>query len=485
MELKIFEYTTKALEKLDEMTIDLEIASKELENYFANLVRNECIGYINISSRVKSRDSLKEKILRHDFYNKYKTISNLYENLVDLIGIRLECRFIEDERDIYKLLKRHFTQEHVHTAGYYYKQEHTGVILELKSVQPKNQKNGLKMYRIDGKYLYNDQIINFEVQIKALVNIFWSEIEHNVIYKNYNYIIADRFYKDIMYSIKNSLTTIDGQLLLISNHFKRDKPINQDIRQMQLEQMLSKSIYDLFADRMKNNIGLIVDFRKSCDTLVKYVFREIDMQTEETYRNLLMKALNRLNEIDNDDINFNSIILFEREIDFNNDDFSIIIGSHIQRVLNEEFQWNLFFRILFYIEPEDNAGDFENFIKYYKYRLSHDIVEHFQTDDAYILDELLLTFANTFTELNSVSFVYDDIIEKVKNILWKVTSEIQLLKLKSQNHWNQHKPILLKLLYYRILDLLNADILATDILRFMHELETLNMNLPKSLIKYI
>ncbi|ONI44090.1 hypothetical protein AN641_08230 [Candidatus Epulonipiscioides gigas] len=481
MELKIFEYTTQVLEKLDEMKIDLDIASKELEHYFENIVKSECAGYINISSRVKSKNSLKEKILRHDFYNKYRTVTTLYENMSDLIGIRLECRFIENEKEIYKLLKKYFAHKHVENIGYYYKKEHTGIILELKSIQPKNQKNGLKMYRIDGKYLYNDQIFNFEVQIKSLVNIFWSEIEHNVIYKNYNYITSDKFYKDIMHSIKNSLTTIDGQLLLISNHFKGNKSLSEDSRQIQIEQMLSKSIYDLFATQMQSNIGLIVDFRKSCDTLVKYVFRDVNMQSEETNRSVLLKALTRLNDIDNDEILFNNEILFERELDFNNDDFCIIIGNHMQQVLNEEFQWNLFFRILFYIEPENNAGDFENFVKYYKYRLFNDLSKQLKEDELYIFDGLLLTFANTFVELNLVSLVYDDIIESLKDIIHRVAGEIQTV---GSSDFVDKEP-LFKLLYYRMLDLFDVEIDKSEILEFMQKLNNIKINLPKSLTKYI
>lgn len=47
----------------------------------------------------------------------------------------------------------------------------------------KNKKNGFEIYRIDGVYEYNDQLFNFELQIKSLVNVFWGEIEHKIIYK--------------------------------------------------------------------------------------------------------------------------------------------------------------------------------------------------------------------------------------------------------------------------------------------------------------
>lgn len=35
-----------------------------------------------------------------------------------------------------------------------------------------------------------------------MVNNFWGEIEHKIIYKNYNMILGDKFYKNILNSIK-------------------------------------------------------------------------------------------------------------------------------------------------------------------------------------------------------------------------------------------------------------------------------------------
>ncbi len=51
-----------------------------------------------------------------------------------------------------------------------------------------------------------------------MVNNFWGEIEHKIIYKNYNMILGDKFYKNILNSIKNNLCLIDNQLLTIFNH---------------------------------------------------------------------------------------------------------------------------------------------------------------------------------------------------------------------------------------------------------------------------
>ena len=57
--------------------------------------------------------------------------------------------------------------------------------LNLAMPQPQLQRNGFTIYRIDGYYLFNGRKVNFELQIKSMVHSFWSEIEHQVVYKKY------------------------------------------------------------------------------------------------------------------------------------------------------------------------------------------------------------------------------------------------------------------------------------------------------------
>ncbi len=491
MELKIFNYAAEVIERLDDMRIDLDIACREIEQYFSKIIAYSCDGYLNINSRVKSKDSLKEKILRHDYYNKFKTVDGLYENLSDLIGVRLECRFVEDERTIYKLLKAHFKNEHNIHMGYFYREDNPNILVELDSKQPKEQKNGLNMYRIDGKYLYQDQIINFELQIKSLINIFWSEIEHKIIYKNYNYMIADGFFKDIMRSIKNSLSTIDQQLLLISNEFERGKSNTVETRKSQLEMLLSKAIYDLFAARMKNDIGLLVDFRKACDTLVKYVFRDVDLETSDIYNGVFLTSLNRMGEIDRKEINFNTELVFEKEPAFP-DEFSQIVGNHIKSMINVEFQWNLFFRILFHIEPEDNTADLEKFILFYKNRIcgnfdTQTLIEN--VDEKFvdsIIDSLSIQFAKTFVQINKIDLLYDNAMQQLRNILTKLVAVISD-NVETEADWIQNEHIYLKFLALRIFALFDYYIEPTIIVELIEKIRKshIDIEIPKSLLKYI
>ena len=116
---------------------------------------------LNIVSRVKSKNSLKEKILRQDFYLKYKSPENLVENLSDLIGVRIECRFIEDEKDVYEKVLETFN---IHQGkGYYYNEKKPNILLKLDDKQPQSRK-WICIYKIDGKYINGEESINFELQ---------------------------------------------------------------------------------------------------------------------------------------------------------------------------------------------------------------------------------------------------------------------------------------------------------------------------------
>lgn len=491
MELEMFRYIEDVLTHLDDMKIELDIANREIEEFFEQMLDGSSDGYLNINSRVKSTHSLKEKILRYDYFAKYETPEKLFENLSDLIGIRLECRFIGDEIAIYKSIKSSFKVASEQYPGFFSTKKCPNLLLELKGKQPQSQKNGVKIYRIDGKYLSQGGSINFELQIKSLVNIFWSEIEHKVIYKNYNYIIADRFYKDIMSSIKNSLTTIDQQLLLISSQFDRGDTTSTKGRKLQLEKLLSKVMYDLFALKMKSSIGILVDFRKSCDTLVKYVFRDILLDDESRYNTTLIGAFQQLNSIEAKEIDFTHEIVFERDSSFESG-FRKEIGEFMKSVINEQFQWTLFFRILFEIEPDSNVDDFEKFITFYRDRFYNSIVlegssDYLSTQElTRILDAVMLRYAKVFVEINSVEVLYDNMIDQIVKVMSNVMDTI-CRNVFTYEEWEEEQEIYLQLFELRIYSIFDMDIEATQVLDFLEDVRKsdANIDIHKSIVKYL
>ena len=221
MNIKEFDYLEIALKELTDNKEVLLKSSMNLEKEFFNILNESYCDFSNISCRVKSTESLSEKILRNHYYKRYPDANKLISKLSDLIGLRIECRFGDDEKKIYRFLKKYFNKKA--NDDFYFSDSSSNIFLKLSGKQPQKQRNGFTIYRIDGKYVYDNLVIPFELQIKSLTNMFWSEIEHQIIYKNSNYVIEDKFLKDIMNSIKNNLTMIDNQLLTVLNHVEAKK----------------------------------------------------------------------------------------------------------------------------------------------------------------------------------------------------------------------------------------------------------------------
>lgn len=470
MELKLFGFINDVINYIDMKKADLEIASNEIKIFLKELLEVSNDGYLNINRRVKSVPSVKEKIIRNNYYKQFETSEEFISNLSDLIGIRIECRFIEDEYKIYEILKRCFSM--CHTDGYYYNSLNKNVRLDLDVTQPQSQKNGFKIYRIDGVYDYNGELFNFELQIKSLVNVFWGEIEHKIIYKNNNYTVWDSFFKDIMGSINENLSMIDKQLHIIDDQFKQLNTINPSVRKDQIETTLSKMIYDIFSIKIKESIGFIVDFRKSCDTIMKYIFRTNHAENLDDYNMTLVKTFSRLNDISEYKIDFTHEIMFERKIKFE-DEFSEIMGETILASINSDFQWNIFFRMLFAIELGNNSEDFETFIQFIKERFSKNrsllkLYILFKPKQAKAMTEdLLLSIVDVFKKMDSIKFIYDTNIEKINDVL-RHTVELLCKKIQTYEEWLEFKEIYLEYFQMKIMAIFDCTI---DIIQLKDFLE--------------
>src|SRR5699024_3807825 len=254
MKLELFDFIDDTLKLLDEKSDTLNRVAEELEKFFNNsfFIKDH---FLNVNYRIKSKESFREKILRYNFYVKYKTPENLIQNLSDLIGFRIECRFIEDEEKIYNdMVKLFKTRE---DNGYYSNPLNSAILLKLDDKQSQIQKNGFEIYKIDGKYKKDDIEVNFELQIKSLVNIFWGEIDHRVLYKNFNYILTEDFFRDIMSSIKDNLSMIDRQLMLVFNHVNGMDASNSANKETQLKSQLSKIIHDIYTTKVRQELGFV------------------------------------------------------------------------------------------------------------------------------------------------------------------------------------------------------------------------------------
>ena len=93
--------------------------------------------------------------------------------------------FVAEIDKIFDEISKNFTVEL--DNGFYRSELNSNIELKLSEKQPTFQKNGFEIYKVDGRYVVEGgYFVNFELQIKSLVNIFRGEIDHSVLYKNYN-----------------------------------------------------------------------------------------------------------------------------------------------------------------------------------------------------------------------------------------------------------------------------------------------------------
>ena len=451
-----FRYIDKALTILDEKHDQLEVISKLLQMEFTEFMKLYTMDYLNITTRVKSRDSLKEKILRQGYYKKYNDPIRLIYQLSDLIGVRIECRFEQDERAIYKMLKKHFNIRN--EEGYYYNEMNPNVKLSLDGRQPQKQKNGFKIFRIDGIVTDTNTDLPFELQIKSLVNSFWGEIEHKIIYKNYNYLLVDDLLIEMMHSIKNNLALLDKQLLTIYRNVEQ-RQTDEDYQRKTLEDVMAKMCNDVFAKQLKEQIGMNVNIKKACQTIMKYTFSPTEVLEFTEMSESLIKALERISEIANENVEFNVPITFSREPIYSTT-FAQIVGPYFRDVMNKEFHWNLFFKILFAIEPQDSVDDFEKFLGFLEtaYQTSPTMtrlkkVLYSQLDEH--ADEVLTAFNETVAHaiviIDDVECVYEDKITKVASIMTDSLREVTAT-IMTYDQWTIKKEGVLEELKDRLLE---------------------------------
>ncbi len=387
--LEVFEYIERAAKVLDDNLVGFSHAADKLTEYLTSTF-GDIDATIGVTSRIKTRDSLKEKILRNNLYRETSAERLVFE-MHDIIGVKIECRFFKDEAFLFDRLREVFCVDL--GDGMFCPEGKKSIRLNLGSPQPEYQKNGYAIYRIDGNVVYGNEKYNFELQIKSLVNSFWSEIEHKLIYKNNRLNQFDNMMKQMLNYTHESLSGIDHQLNLIFNRLSGNAIVNQ---QEQLKNMLALGLNEVFTTIVKSNTGISVGITEYTDAIVEYLTTASSYTNDMTGESFLKTMAEKITDAaygddqateharnlvlsdDNYGGLFVSLMKWMREIDYK----TIAIGEDITlsakldgtydevaklflRDINNDFYLNTFFHIYFALERGTDDEDFSDYIRYY------------------------------------------------------------------------------------------------------------------------
>lgn len=364
LKLQIFKFIDEVIAYKHDLRFEIDEAKKAVDETMRSIyMENE--RFINYTSRIKEDDSLQEKIIRQNYQKLYKTPSEIFDNISDIIGCRVECRFMNDEYYIYRELFRHFP---IRTADGYYKSDlNPNLELNLSQDQPLMQKNGFPSYRIDGRYL-GKRVLNFELQIKSIVNVFWNEIDHKILYKNYNYLITGDFVREMMGSINSDLSIIDKQLEMVYNHLRSLDSPGKLAPNLQIRTLIGQTLQEIYIVPLREKDRLVFDFRSAIDIICNFLFERVEYESRESLASEFVRIMDEAMKANCRDLKFGETIDFDPPILYQNSVEKL--GLQIQQEMNSGIVWNLIIRILFDLNPEeDPRAVYQSFVDYLYFRL--------------------------------------------------------------------------------------------------------------------
>lgn len=419
MKLELFKYIDDVLDLFEYHRQELVSINKEVRNYFSDVLKDDERA-LNLSTRIKTPQSLREKLIRRNYYIKYPTPFEGFKKVPDLIGLRIECRFIKDEKEIYQKIIDEFR---IYCGkGYYASNINKNIRLNLEDIQPQVLNNGFKIYKLDGLYKNSKTSYSFELQIKSLVNLFWGEIDHKILYKNYNYMIVEDFFRDIMHSIIDNLFMVDKQLMILYDHVTNSDASGKDPAEKQLKVLLSKIIHDVFINKIYGELGFVFNIKVSTDIIVEFIFMKLKKNKDNSYGEDFISLINRINEISTLDMNLEEYINVDEKPKFY-DSFTRNIGNLILASLNKDFEWNIFFKIITTIDKESDNQIFEDFIHFVRYQYTLLILKLFENfdlseDDKRDIENFILNLViDKFKNNTTLEFLMVKSINKINFIL--------------------------------------------------------------------
>lgn len=185
--------------------MEMETKFRVLNDQFS--LRNDRNPIDSISTRLKTMDSILEKLQRRGFP---VSIASIEENLNDVAGVRVICPFVDD---IYVLVDCLLRQDDVK-------------ILQVKDYIKHPKENGYRSLHLIVTipiFLQEEtKVMKVEVQLRTMAMDFWASLEHQMRYK-----------KDIAESLTEKLAVdlrecadvsamLDSRMLEIRRHIEEN-----------------------------------------------------------------------------------------------------------------------------------------------------------------------------------------------------------------------------------------------------------------------
>lgn len=192
-----------------------------------------------VTSRAKKLDSLASKVETRAKEKAYKSVEEIYEDIVDLAGVRIALYFPGDREEVDHFIRSHFNVDHVkdfpealqHPGAYQkrflgYVGRHYRLRMKPETLSPEEQ------------HLANYVI---ELQVGSVLMHAWAEVEHDLVYKS-----TEGFLSQDEYAILDELNGLmhAGEIALERLQTAAKRRINTERQPFSNHYELSSYLYD-------------------------------------------------------------------------------------------------------------------------------------------------------------------------------------------------------------------------------------------------
>ena len=233
---------------------------------------------------------------------------------------------------------------------------------------------------------------------------------------------------DVFEKQGHSIDTIDRQLEIIYKEISntsRHQQIGMDPDNFIV--MLTASITELVNRKMKDTIGFTSDFKASASILAQFIYIN-DFANAENAKVKMVDYLEHLNLLFASDLDFKAPIFLEDEF-VPKDKFSEILGNYWISRMDIDFEWHVFFVMLFAIEPDSAINDFVNFISTIKQLLI--LPTWYQNkfskykEKEQIKEEIEALLANSLINVKKVKMIHEDYLYQMMDIFHSFVEKIE------------------------------------------------------------
>lgn len=237
-----------------------------------------------VTFRAKKPDRLFDKLVKRNEAVKYKSVSDVYNDIVDLSGIRVSLYFPSERElldeiinEIFEVTKKKDFPNEAHTPKY---------TKRFSGYWASHYRVKLKEDNLTKRYTNTLA----EIQVASVLMHAWSEVEHDLVYKPYS---GDLSKEELSILDEINGLVLAGEIALerlqtaMAERTEKSKNIDDKYE-------LTNYIYNKFKDDNKVKIGntyLINNFLKSIDTIetktLKKYLNQIDLEDSESISNQL------------------------------------------------------------------------------------------------------------------------------------------------------------------------------------------------------